>query len=249
MLFRSVENSTEAVTWNAGWYAVSGTVTISEPITVNGAVNLILTDGCTLTAEKGIVVTSTNSLTIYAQSEDGGTLNATGTADDSGNASAGIGGSTSSFDSGSITIHGGVINATSGASRWYSGAGIGGSTPSSGNGGNSGAIKIYGGTITAESTGYTTGAGIGGGSGGTGDGGAGTNIIIYGGSITATSHSTGNGGAGIGGGSGQQNGGTGDAIAIHGGVVRATGGSLGAGIGGGGGGKKSGDGTDRKSVV
>ncbi|MEY8317937.1 hypothetical protein AALB19_11600 [Oscillospiraceae bacterium 50-58] len=240
----SVENSTEAVTWNAGWYAVSGTVTISEPITVNGAVNLILTDGCTLTAEKGIVVTSTNSLTIYAQSEDGGTLNATGTADDSGNASAGIGGSTSSFDSGSITIHGGVINATSGASRWYSGAGIGGSTPSSGNGGNSGAIKIYGGTITAESTGYTTGAGIGGGgSGGTGDGGAGTNIIIYGGSITATSHSTGNGGAGIGGGSGQQNGGTGDAIAIHGGVVRATGGSLGAGIGGGGGSKKSGDGT------
>ena len=238
-----VENSAEAVTWNAGWYVVNSTVTIDQPITVNGEVNLILTDGCTLTAEKGIVVTSTNSLTIYAQSEDGGTLNATGTADDSGNASAGIGGSTSSFDSGSITIHGGVINATSGASRWYSGAGIGGSTPSSGNGGNSGAIKIYGGTITAESTGYTTGAGIGGGSGGTGDGGAGTNIIIYGGSITATSHSTGNGGAGIGGGSGQQNGGTGDAIAIHGGVVRATGGSLGAGIGGGGGGKKSGDGT------
>ena len=238
-----VADSAEAVTWNAGWYVVNSTVTIDQPITVNGEVNLILTDGCTLTAEKGIVVTSTNSLTIYAQSEDGGTLNATGTADDSGNASAGIGGSTSSFDSGSITIHGGVINATSGASRWYSGAGIGGSTPSSGNGGNSGAIKIYGGTITAESTGYTTGAGIGGGSGGTGDGGAGTNIIIYGGSITATSHSTGNGGAGIGGGSGQQNGGTGDAIAIHGGVVRATGGSLGAGIGGGGGGKKSGDGT------
>ena len=237
-----VENSAEAVTWTAGWYAVSGTVTISEPITVSGEVNLILADGCTLDAQKGIVVTTGNSLTIYAQSGSG-TLNATGTTDSSNNASAGIGGSTSSFDSGSITIHGGVINATSGASRWYSGAGIGGSTPSSGNGGNSGAIKIYGGTITAESTGYTTGAGIGGGSGGTGDGGAGTNIIIYGGSITATSHSTGNGGAGIGGGSGQQNGGTGDAIAIHGGVVRATGGSLGAGIGGGGGGKKSGDGT------
>ena len=67
--------------WNAGWYAVSGSVTISEPITVSGAVNLILTDGCTLTAEKGIVVTSTNSLSIYAQSEGhgAGTLNACGT--------------------------------------------------------------------------------------------------------------------------------------------------------------------------
>ncbi len=119
-----VENSAEAVTWTAGWYAVSGTVTIDQPITVNGEVHLILTNGCTLTAEKGIVVTSTNSLTIYAQSGGTGTLNATGTTDSSNNASAGIGGSTTIFDSGSITIHGGVINATGGASRWYSGAGI-----------------------------------------------------------------------------------------------------------------------------
>ena len=119
-----VENSAAAVTWNAGWYVVNSTVTISEPITVTGAVNLILADGCTLNAEKGIVVTTGNSLTIYAQSGGTGTLNATGTTDSSNNASAGIGGSTTIFDSGSITIHGGVINATGGASRWYSGAGI-----------------------------------------------------------------------------------------------------------------------------
>ena len=238
-----VADSTTAVTWNAGWYVVNSTVTISEPITVTGAVNLILGDGCTLNAEKGIVVTSTNSLTIYAQSENGGTLNATGMTDDSGNASAGIGGSTSSVDSGSITIHGGVINATGGASRWYSGAGIGGSTPSSGNGGNSGTIKIYGGTITAESRGFSVGAGIGGGgSGGTGNGGAGTNISIYGGNITAMSYSDNNGGAGIGGGSGQTNGGTGN-ITIGGGTIHSTGGSLGAGIGGGSGGTQSGNGT------
>ena len=238
-----VADSTTAVTWNAGWYVVNSTVTISEPITVTGAVNLILGDGCTLNAEKGIVVTSTNSLTIYAQSKNGGTLNATGTTDDSGNASAGIGGSTSSVDSGSITIHGGVINATGGASRWYSGAGIGGSTPSSGNGGNSGTIKIYGGTITAESRGFSVGAGIGGGgSGGTGNGGAGTNISIYGGNITAMSYSDNNGGAGIGGGSGQTNGGTGN-ITIGGGTIHSTGGSLGAGIGGGSGGTQSGNGT------
>ena len=40
----SVESSAEAVTWNAGWYVVNSTVTISEPITVTGAVNLILAD-------------------------------------------------------------------------------------------------------------------------------------------------------------------------------------------------------------
>ena len=238
-----VENSAAAVTWYNGWYVVNGNVTISEPITVTGAVNLILADGCTLNAEKGIVVTTGNSLTIYAQSGGTGTLNATGTTDSSNNASAGIGGSTTIFDSGSITIHGGVINATGGASRWYSGAGIGGSTPSSGNGGNSGTIKIYGGTITAESRGFSVGAGIGGGgSGGTGNGGAGTNISIYGGNITAMSYSDNNGGAGIGGGSGQTNGGTGN-ITIGGGTIHSTGGSLGAGIGGGSGGTQSGNGT------
>ncbi len=231
-----VKNSTEAVTWTAGWYAVNGSVTISEPVTVSGAVSLILTDGCTLNAERGIVVTSTNSLTIYAQSEDGGTLNATGTTDDSGNASAGIGGGTdtSSLDSGSITIHGGVINATGGASNWYGGAGIGGSTPSSGNG-DSGAVTIYGGTITADSgEGNITGAGIGGG-GGNANGGSGGNLTIYDGNVTAESHGNSNGGsgAGIGGGFGTKEGGTGN-ITIHGGTVRATGSERGAGIGGGG---------------
>ncbi len=248
-----VENSAEAVTWTAGWYAVSGTVTIDQPITVTGAVNLILTDGCDLTAAKGIVVTDGNSLTIYAQSKNGGTLNATGTTDDSGNASAGIGGSTSSFDSGSITIYGGIINATGGVANNnfgnpnYGGAGIGGSTTSSGNGGNSGTIEIYGGTITANSgEGSSTGAGIGGGGGGNGkNGGDGSGITIYGGNVTAASHGTQSGGAGIGGGEGDiGNGGAGNNIQINGGMVHATGGYLGAGIGGGGGvGKKSGDGT------
>lgn len=73
-----VADSTEAVTWYDGWYVVNSTVTISEPITVTGAVNLILADGCTLNAEKGIVVPSDASLTIYAQSGGTGTLNATG---------------------------------------------------------------------------------------------------------------------------------------------------------------------------
>ena len=231
-----VADSTTAVTWNAGWYVVNSTVTISEPITVTGAVNLILGDGCTLNAEKGIVVTSTNSLTIYAQSENGGTLNATGTTDDSGNASAGIGGSTSSVDSGSITIHGGIINATGGGqSRYYGGAGIGGGTSKSANGGSSGAIIIYDGTVTANSgAGDVTGAGIGGGGSEQGSGGSGNDITIYGGSVTASSTGTGTGGAGIGGGGGLTGGGAGNNIQIYGGTINATGSNRGAGIGGGG---------------
>lgn len=249
-----VESSTEAVTWSESWYAVSGTVTISEPITVTGAVNLILTDGCDLTAAKGIVVTTGNSLTIYVQTDGTGTLTATGTVDSNKNASAGIGGSETAPDSGTITIHGGVINATGGGqSGYYGGAGIGGSTTSSGNGGNSGTIEIYGGTITANSgEGSSTGAGIGGGGGGNGkNGGDGSGITIYGGNVTAASHGTQSGGAGIGGGGGTVGGGTGSDIQIHGGTVNATGGNKGAGIGGGSGGGgvnvassyKSGDGA------
>lgn len=257
-----VENSAEAVTWTAGWYAVSGTVTIDQPITVSGAVNLILTDGCDLTAAKGIVVTDGNSLTIYAQSKNGGTLNATGTTDDSGNASAGIGGSTSSLASGSITIHGGVINAAGGYGKNMggSGAGIGGGGSGSidGDGGDSGAITIFDGVITAvggeldydkQIAAYHSGAGIGGGSSRNNSGGAGNLITIYGGTVTAKSQAYHNSGAGIGGGAANKKGGAGNSIAIYGGTITATsdsGSSVGgAGIGGGGGGSvaESGDGT------
>jgi Zn ribbon nucleic-acid-binding protein len=230
-----VADSAEAVTWNAGWYVVSGTVTISEPITVTGAVNLILADGCTLNAEKGIVVTTGNSLTIYAQSGGSGTLNATGTADDSRNASAGIGGTGTTPNSGAITIHGGVINAIGGVSSVGDGAaGIGGGTVRNGNGGSSGTVTIYGGTVTANSgTGNISGAGIGGGGSQQGTGGTGDNITIYGGSVTAASTGTQSGGAGIGGGGGFTGGGAGSNIQIYGGTINATGSEGGAGIGGG----------------
>ena len=222
-----VESSTGAVTWTAGWYVVNGAVTIAGPITVSGDVNLILTDGCDLTAAKGIVVTTSNSLTIYAQSGGTGTLTATGTVHVQ-DASAGIGGSATSFDSGSITIHGGVINAVSGEG-YYAGAGIGGGSNINGNGGTGNNITIYGGSVTAESRSSAGGgAGIGGGAGGY-NGGAG-NITIRGGIVRATG---GYSGAGIGGGMSKQSGnGT---VTISGGTVAAIGGNYAAGIGGGGG--------------
>ena len=239
-----VVDSEVAVTWDAEWYVVNSTVTIAEPITVEGNVSLILADGCTLTADKGIVVTANNSLTIYAQAGGTGTLRATGVVDENDySASAGIGGSATDVNSGAVTIHGGNIHATGGGNRFYYGAaGIGGGVPvfeNGQNGGDSGAVTIFGGTVTADSgVGGVTGAGIGGGAGivttGQCEGGDGNNITIYGGTVTATSHG-GGGGAGIGGGGngGDAKGGDGSHITICGGTVTATGSTKGAGIGGG----------------
>jgi hypothetical protein len=65
--YTSVTESTTA--WSTGWYVVDSTTPInSSRVTVTGDVHLILCDGKTLTAEKGINVEGTNKLTIYAQS-------------------------------------------------------------------------------------------------------------------------------------------------------------------------------------
>ena len=103
------EVTSDTTTWSDGWYVVSGNVTINTRITVSGTVHLILTDGCTLDAQKGIAVSgSSNCLTIYAQSKgaDMGKLTA-----QSGNSySAAIGGNDRG-SGGTITINGGDITA------------------------------------------------------------------------------------------------------------------------------------------
>jgi hypothetical protein len=206
-----VTSSADTVNWTAEWYAVSGNVTITGHIIVAGAVNLILADGATLTAAKGITVRGTgNSLTIYAQQGGTGALVAKGDYQH-----AGIGGSSTDPNAGTIVLYGGKITASGGEGA----AGIGG-----GSGGGSGTIQIYGGQVTA--TGSDGGAGIGGGSNG-----AGETIEIYGGRVTATGGETSNGydGAGIGGGSYK----SGGNILINGGYVTATSGNSGDGIGSG----------------
>ncbi len=60
--------------WSSGWYAVKENVTISDRVEVSGVVNLILCDGATLTASKGIRLSKDNSLTIYGQSGGSGKL-------------------------------------------------------------------------------------------------------------------------------------------------------------------------------
>lgn len=52
--------ASNATSWGSGdqtiWYAVDGSVTITDRITVSGDVHLILCDNATLTAEQGITV-------------------------------------------------------------------------------------------------------------------------------------------------------------------------------------------------
>lgn len=132
------------------WYVVNGDVTIGTRVTVTGDVHLILKDGFTLNATKGINVSEGNSLTIYAQStgESMGTL----LANDLDWEFAAIG-SEKEKNAGTITICGGNFTVTGGIGASAGGAGIG-----SGTNGNGGTIAIHGGVVHASGNG---GAGIG----------------------------------------------------------------------------------------
>ena len=204
--------------WNDGWYVVSSSVTIADRITVTGEVNLILADGCTLNATKGISVTSGNSLTIYGQSEGSGELIAKAK---QLNGYAGIGGSDGNAAHGNITINGGIIKAESVGDA----AGIGSGSGAGSSDKPNGTITINGGTVTATAGG-SNGSGIGGGFFNNITGG---DIVINGGTVTATGAAK---AAGIGTGYSdlQTNG---RIIKITGGTVNANGGMNAAGIGGG----------------
>ena len=204
----------ETTSWNGegseAWYVVNEDAEIGERVEVSGVVNLVLCDGVTLTAEKGIHVTGENSLTIYGQEVGGGKLEVK--ADEK---QAAIGGNTNE-PGGIMTINGGVIDAVGGKKA----AGIGGGQESKG---LSGHITINNGNVYAK--GGFQAAGIGGGmyAAGTGEG---ERIAINGGVVEAIGGSY---AAGIGGGMS----GVGGCIEINGGSVTATGSSGGAGIGSG----------------
>ena len=120
-----VTSSAETVTWNAGWYVVSQDATIDNRITVSGDVNLILADGKTLTASKGITVEDNRSLTIYAQAGGTGKLVATHPNDDADKAAIGRNGF--GKEGGSVAIHGGCVEANVDATYTYATiSGIGG---------------------------------------------------------------------------------------------------------------------------
>ena len=165
-----------STTLSDGQYIVADNVTISSRIQISGDVTLFLGEGYTLTAQKGIEV-STGSLTIDGRGTltatgamsgqnryagigvsdgatltiNGGVVNATGES-----YASGIGTNSGGTSFGTITINGGVVNATGG----YLSAGIGGNN----NGNNtttelSGDIIINGGQVTANGQNYSAGIG------------------------------------------------------------------------------------------
>ena len=160
------------------WYVMSNSVTVSSRITVTGTVNLILCDGATLTASKGITVNSGNTINIYAQIGGTGELNA-----GSDTSVASIGGGYRGASSGTVNIHGGKITATGGTNA----SGIGGALE-----GGNGEVNIYSGEVTARGKNYA--AGIGGYSGKSGG-----TVNIYGGTVNASGSQYGTTGIGIGG--------------------------------------------------
>ncbi|MBR4732354.1 MAG: LysM peptidoglycan-binding domain-containing protein [Lachnospiraceae bacterium] len=209
-----------------GWYAVRGDVRIgdqtSDRIVIDGNVNLILCDGATLTAVRGVTVEAGNGLTIWAQSEGAGagTLIAGEVYDGSAfveYGAAGLG-SREYKSAGDITINGGNVIATGassgagiGSGRWYV---------------NVGTITINGGVVTA--VGGERAAGIGGGYGCC----KGGKVLINGGVVNATGGTDkdyGESGAGIGGGFESE----GIEVIITGGKINAVGGTGSAGIGAG----------------
>lgn len=206
----------ETTSWNGegseAWYVVNEDAEIGERVEVSGVVNLVLCDGVTLTAEKGIHVTGENSLTIYGQEAGDGGIDANAIEDQ-----AALGGNENEA-AGYIQIYGGTVTASGG----FQAAGIGG-----GNCGSGGYIEFAGECTVEADGGEMGGAGIGGGWAGSGG-----NIVINGcNKIVAKGKG---GGSGIGGGqaaSGSQNG---EEIVIKDGAIYAYGRSGGSGIGGGG---------------
>lgn len=170
--------TSDTIQWDNGWYVAQGEVTIGtddnpQRVTVTGDVHLILTDGCTLTVNGGIQVEKGNSLTIYGQSEQTGTMGrliASITEEDASIYHAVIGGNgsdTGGNEGGAVTIHGGFVSATATIFNHNAKAGTGDTV------GN----DVY-------SIGSAYGAAIGGG-GGNVDGGDGGTITIYGGVVEA----------------------------------------------------------------
>ena len=152
--------------WEDEWLVLAEDTTINDRIYLDGVVNLILCDGATLKAPKGITVDNYSTLIIWAQAEGSGKLTATAE-----NGFSGIGDDYYN-DAGTIIINGGEITATGGED--FDGVGgylakviiNGGFVKATGAGSGSGIggylskVTINGGTIHAK--GGNNGSGIGG---------------------------------------------------------------------------------------
>ena len=167
-----LDNTTTA--WTAGTFAVpAGGLTYSDAITVSGDVTLVLTDGETLTLNKGISLAAGATLTV----EGNGTMNVNGTNNSTASTVAGTGmlvltsgtlnakgGNGESFYTeddyngrsggtainGSVTVSGGTLTAIGGnGGEAYSGSEFENSYGGSGGTAITGSVTINSGTLTA----------------------------------------------------------------------------------------------------
>ena len=233
-----IDEATDAFV--TGWNIVKSDVTFGDRIVLPEDVNLILADGVTLTAKKGITVAEDGDFAIYAQSNDANAMGKLVVPEDLDPFDAGISGAYTRR-CGDISIYGGNVTVQGGEDAAVA---IGAAS-----GGQCGNISIYGGIVTARGGAFSSaigssqngvcgditisdgkvnaqggfeGAGIGSGYHFSSCG----NITISGGTVTAQG---GENGAGIGSGLKSS---CGD-ITIFGGTVTAQGGENGAGIGSG----------------
>ena len=207
--------------WTAGSYAVpAGGLTYSDAITVSGDVTLVLTDGETLTLNKGISLAEGATLTIQGN----GTMNVNGTNSSTASTVAGTG--TLVLTSGTLTAKGG------------NGAGYGDNemqtsgSRSAGGVAINGAVTVSGGTLTA-----TGGAGgsigsmnddVTAGAGGAAISGS---VTLSSGTLTATGGNGGNGGQFSDGNAGAGGAAIGGDLTVNGGTMTTTSGSNGVATG------------------
>lgn len=174
-----LDNTTTA--WTAGTYAVpAGGLTYSAAITVSGDVTLVLTDGETLTLNKGISLASGATLTVQGN----GAMNVKGS---NGNTSSTTGGS------GTITLTSGTLTATggNGGDGWDDGTGAAGGAAINGS------VIVDGGTLTAKGgNGGNVGDWTENGHGGAGGAAIGGSLTINAGTVTTTNGAAGSVGLG-----------------------------------------------------
>ena len=126
----AVANSDAAVTWSAGWYTVSGNVTINGIVTLGAHTHLILQDGATLTINGELNCRANGmNLYIYGQKKGDGKLNVTNN----------VGYAINSDADYRIDIHGGEVTASAAGNTGY--------------GLYTGYLAVYGGKLTSTSGG------------------------------------------------------------------------------------------------
>lgn len=162
--------------------------TADERVKVLGEVTLILKDGCTLTASRGITLEAGNTLIVHGCSDDPDVMGKLIAAADTESGDAGIGGTAgrdgqifsgesglesctgeAGADCGTLILYGGYVSA-SGEVGFGGGRGGNGSNgpyiydsgANGGNGGNGGTLSVIGGRLTAKGTLWAIGGGEGG---------------------------------------------------------------------------------------